>query len=162
MVCGKRGKRVAAYIFTVLCAILALLTLVGVMWAGFDIIEEEFSQFPEYAWIHTPVVCLLGFIPIPFAVRIVYTVWRFTMGFTKLNNSSFYKYFQVTFWLAIAQAVVGFALPFTVSQFLHEGNPAMDIAWVAMTVSSSITLLHHQQKIINRNKTTRTTLEPNL
>lgn len=77
--------------------------------------------------------CLCVLIPIPICVWVIYTSWCFSVWYKRFNISRLNTYLRVSFWLAIAQAVVGFALPFTVSHFLHGGNPAMVIAWVAMT-----------------------------
>ncbi|WP_418969019.1 hypothetical protein [Alloscardovia omnicolens] len=127
------NKRIATCILTVFCALLTLLGIIGVSWAGFDIIQTEFSQFPEYEWIHTPILCLFALIPIPILVWVIYTAWCFSFGYKHLNLTRLDMYLRVSFWLAIAQAVVGFALPFTVSTFLNEGNPPMLIAWVMLT-----------------------------
>ncbi len=110
-----------------------LLSIAGVTLAAFSVIQDEFSQFPEYEWIHAPILCLCALIPIPICVWVIYTSWCFSVWYKRFNISRLNTYLRVSFWLAIAQAVVGFALPFTVSHFLHEGNPAMVIAWVAMT-----------------------------
>ena len=47
-------------------------------------------------------------------VWVIYTSWCFSAWYKRFNISRLNTYLRVSFWLAIAQAVVGFALPFTV------------------------------------------------
>ncbi|TCD54220.1 hypothetical protein EJ419_04030 [Alloscardovia theropitheci] len=136
----------------VFCALFVLLAILGLMLAGLATIEDEFAKEPRYMWIHTPIMCLLALFPIPVTVWTVLTTYHFSFGYTKLSTERLLTYLRVSFWLAIAQAIIGFSIPFTVSTFLGEGNPPMLIAWVTVTmvpffIACFIALL--KQKIID-------------
>lgn len=121
-------------LLTLVCGIGTLLALAGLSSIGYYYIEDQFALEPRYMWIHTPIMILYALFHIPIGTWIAYTTWRFSLGFKKVNTLALATYLRATFWLAILQAFFGFLLPFTVSHFLHEGNPTMVFVWFSITV----------------------------